>query len=1090
MNRQRLSRSVIPKDWTWTVLLSLIMVPWGIAAGQPMHDNCPQAIPVELDIPFMGSSARATGSLLSGCSVNDRYDVWHVFTPRSTGYHRISLCGSDFDTTLAVYDACGGTRLACNDDVCWLQSEVIAYLEQGRDYPIRIAGYDRATGNYILVVTEWLDQPVNDTCDQAQEAFLNVPVEGTTIGATGADFSSCADGYDFYDVWYRFTAPAAASYVISLCGSDFDTTLAVFDTCGGLEIACNDDACDSQSQVTVALTEGQSYVIRIAGYDGDVGVYRLSVTEYFEVPQNDTCDTAIPVEKDITYYGTTAGATGAVAGPCGRNDRLDVWHAFVPERSGYHTISLCGSDMDTTLAVYSQCGGQPLACNDDLCDVQSEVVVDLTAGQEYLLRIAANANQTGDYALRITERFDQPANDTCQNAIDVWMDEPYEGTTRDALGDSGTPCGFGFDIYDVWHRFTPPTTDHYLIALCGSTFDTTLAVYDRCSGDVIVCNDDACGGQSMLVTRLMVGQTYLIRIAGYDGQVGNYSLLITGGIAIPAHDQCQGAIPIVADIPYQATTLGATGSDASSCSVDDVYDVWHRFVPTQSGPHIISLCGSLFDTTLSVYEGCGGTELACNDDACEDQSELLLDLVAGVPYLIRIAGYRGGIGDYSILVSEAVCELSQTPDGPMPADAQRDVARDVILAWDLGPLMDHGSPDGRVFVKAIYGADDRRDEYQISNLAWLAAGDATVSLVPLGDLSANGDDTFSLPSTTYAVRHFQDYGWPLCEDEPFRDQPAPAVCSGFLVAPDLVVTTGHCVEDTAECANTAFIFGFVMADADTPTLTVDASQVYFGAEIVARRQEVDSDWALIRLDRPVMDHVPLDLRRTGNVADQQDLFVVGHPLGLPRKYAGGAVVQDNTPTSYFAANLDTYMGSSGSPVINIQTGLVEGLLFGGNVDFVRDGDCERSSVCPDEGCPGWELATRTMEFADRVPSYDVYVGTDPGQMNLVCVDTPKPWCRVAVPLCGQRYYWQVVAKNPCGQTPGPVWSFTTEPHGDLDHDCKVDLTDFTQLASMWTRSDCDLSNDFCTGADLDGQGGVSTEDLMLLVEHWLTIIQD
>ena len=35
MNRQRLFKRVMPKGWTWTVLLSLIMVPWGIAAGQP-----------------------------------------------------------------------------------------------------------------------------------------------------------------------------------------------------------------------------------------------------------------------------------------------------------------------------------------------------------------------------------------------------------------------------------------------------------------------------------------------------------------------------------------------------------------------------------------------------------------------------------------------------------------------------------------------------------------------------------------------------------------------------------------------------------------------------------------------------------------------------------------------------------------------------------------------------------------------------------------------------------------------------------------------------------------------------------------------
>lgn len=62
--------------------------------------------------------------------------------------------------------------------------------------------------------------------------------------------------------------------------------------------------------------------------------------------------------------------------------------------------------------------------------------------------------------------------------------------------------------------------------------------------------------------------------------------------------------------------------------------------------------------------------------------------------------------------------------------------------------------------------------------------------------------------------------------------------------------------------------------------------------------------------------------------------------------------------------------------------------------------------------------------------YDVYFGKDPNTLELVsgdinessCDPTPDP----NETLNGNTmYYWQVVAKNDCNQTQGPVWSFTT-----------------------------------------------------------------
>ncbi len=125
----------------------------------PIHDECANAIGVQSNEPYNGSTARATGTDTSSCSYNDTKDVWHSFTPKYNYEYTISLCGSTFDTTLSVFDDCNGTELACNDDtepgVCpskW-QSQLTIPLLKGTTYFIRIAGYDGATGDYVLTIT-------------------------------------------------------------------------------------------------------------------------------------------------------------------------------------------------------------------------------------------------------------------------------------------------------------------------------------------------------------------------------------------------------------------------------------------------------------------------------------------------------------------------------------------------------------------------------------------------------------------------------------------------------------------------------------------------------------------------------------------------------------------------------------------------------------------------------------------------------------------------------------------------------------------------------------------------------------------------
>ena len=1049
----------------------------------PPGDLCQNAILLSESIPYLGDSSGATGTSTSSCSYNDTKDVWHSFTPSQNGNYTISMCGSSFDTTLSVYDVCGGNELVCNDDICSVYSEVVVELTAGQTYLVRVAGYNGATGVYFLEAAKRPDPPANDEFAGAIEVFENVPYEGDTSGATGDTASSCAQGYDFYDVWHLFVPPVTTEYSISLCNSLFDTTLSVFDD-RLVEIGCNDDSCGTQSKLNLMLTGGQTYYIRIAGFDGDAGDYLLNIIRYLQEPLNDECADAAEVFLNTSYYGTTIGATGTGTSNCSENDRLDVWHHFTPLQTGYHTVSLCGSSFNTTVAVYDSCNGVELACNDNMCDTQSEVVVFLATGQTYLIRIAGISEQTGDYVIFVSERLIQPPNDDCNNAIEVFEDVTYDGDNIGALGGTGCSCGYYFDFYDVWHTFTPTQSKDYLISLCGSDFDTTLSLYDVCMGMELACNDDSCEKQSELGLSLTAGQTCLIRVAGYDGDMGIYSLTITESVPPPINDDCPNSIPLQLDVPYTGSTVSATGSSVSTCSEDDFLDVWFSYIPLESGSYEIDLCDSQFDTTLSVYDTCGGTELACNDDFCQLQSQLSIYLETGITYLIRVAGYRGAIGSYTIVVNTD-CMFVSEPTNPEPNNLSFDIERDPVLAWNNGAAILQNSSQGSLIIKGIYGTDDRLDEYQVLDSQLKAIGDSTVALISIDDVTDNNDGTYSIPSTTLAETYPDKYGRPLCPDEPFIDQPSVAVCTGFLVAPDLIATTGHCISEQSVCLDKAFVFGFAMINESTPVLTFDASDVYFCNEVIARRQTSNSDWALIRLDREVLNHAPLVTRRSGKIPDNQDLAIIGHTLGLPRKYADNAWIQDNLSQGSFQANLDTFIGNSGSPVINIDNYEVEGLLFAGNPDFVADGDCDRSAQCPDAGCPDWERATRITEFSDLIPVFDVYLGTSPNNMQLICSDGPKTWCWPGVLDCGTNYFWQVVAKSNCTQQMSPVWVFSTTPAGDHDHDCDVDLSDYAALAAVWMSQDCDLTNNFCGGEDIDKLGAVNIDDLAILLSHWL-----
>jgi hypothetical protein len=212
----------------------------------------------------------------------------------------------------------------------------------------------------------------------------------------------------------------------------------------------------------------------------------------------------------------------------------------------------------------------------------------------------------------------------------------------------------------------------------------------------------------------------------------------------------------------------------------------------------------------------------------------------------------------------------------------------------------------------------------------------------------------------------------LCDHRFAREPCLPgARGSGFLVArfpqrrrSRWLVTASHCVEP-AQLASTVVTFAFDLEAVQDGAVWIPVDEVYeLRAELVRCADDDPTDWAIFELDRDVVGRTIRPLA-TEPIAALRPVHIAGHPLGLPRKLAGNAVVRDNAAADHFKANLDAYGGNSGSPIFDSETHAIVGLLVSGQEDLMPSLGCKLDQCMLDQ-CPG-ETCTRVALFADYIP---------------------------------------------------------------------------------------------------------------------------
>lgn len=269
------------------------------------------------------------------------------------------------------------------------------------------------------------------------------------------------------------------------------------------------------------------------------------------------------------------------------------------------------------------------------------------------------------------------------------------------------------------------------------------------------------------------------------------------------------------------------------------------------------------------------------------------------------------------------------------------------ISLNLSASLIHSQPNSIIKLpkntELIYGNDDRyeADDYYDKN--FIEKGKSVAIRISSRRLTEDREDssffTFPLRKLSQAIPN-------ICPSERFVDQYSVGECSGFLIAPNKIVTAGHCMMTPEDCSSNKWVFDF-----KENTTRFNKSNVYSCKKIISQKLVYDekevNDYAVIELDRPVTDRLPLARRKAGIALLGTPLVVIGHPLGLPMKITDGArisrmnnIERENKFQSwllrenYFTANFDSYAGNSGSPVFNKETGKVEGILVQGADDFV------------------------------------------------------------------------------------------------------------------------------------------------------------
>jgi hypothetical protein len=266
-------------------------------------------------------------------------------------------------------------------------------------------GYESIPATPIAIGSEGGPPPDYNPCAATNPSVSvgsnNLPLNQTTAVNLDLTASSCSFLVRKAN-YFKFTAPVDGSYTFNTCASGVDTRIAILDGCaaGSAILACNDDTCGFSSSVTISLNAAVP-VYLVVGSGTKVDLPSPISVAVIPPPIPD-CVNAAPAAFGANVFDNFATVTPQsvvtnLAGTTSATINKAMWFKFTPGTTGAYSISLCGVNGDSMLAIGSVCPGvggtfQSIAYNDDVCLVAGSTTSFLASFID-----ATNGGATGTF---------------------------------------------------------------------------------------------------------------------------------------------------------------------------------------------------------------------------------------------------------------------------------------------------------------------------------------------------------------------------------------------------------------------------------------------------------------------------------------------------------------------------------------------------------------------------------------------------------------------------------------------------------------------------------------------------------------------
>lgn len=215
-------------------------------------------------------------------------------------------------------------------------------------------------------------------------------------------------------------------------------------------------------------------------------------------------------------------------------------------------------------------------------------------------------------------------------------------------------------------------------------------------------------------------------------------------------------------------------------------------------------------------------------------------------------------------------------------------------------------------------------------------------------LNAVTDSLYELNTTLTLGKRYQ-----LCPGQAFADQPVAGEGTAFLISSNECITAAHVVSGSPECY--ALVFGFELVNSTGAyTKMINKKDIYYFTAVAGGDRSLDV--IKLRIDRAA-DRPAVKLSQATGQPPGTEVYMLGHPSGLPQKAAVNASIQQSNDRYSFYTTLDAFAGNSGSPVFDMGSHEVIGVLVSGAADFSWNGSCYVVSTCRVPYCKG-ERAVR------------------------------------------------------------------------------------------------------------------------------------